>query len=122
MKFLIASAAAMLLFAGVSGKDAAGEITQYWYTDSQCTQGLNVVKVNQGQCYLDAYDYSGMKWECDNSGDVVGVAYNTGDTTCQQAPVGRRVFPPHQCIGPVFNDLYLVASGCPAGKSNKYDE
>lgn len=88
-----------------------GEIVQLWYTDPNCTQGLNVVRVVPGTCYFDAYDYSGMEWKC-SGGSVVGVSYMPGDINCTQAPAGDRKFPPHECIGPVFNDLYLVASGC----------
>jgi hypothetical protein len=90
---------------------AGGQITQEWFMDAQCSQGENIVKVNEGQCYLDSVDYSGLSWHCDG-GSVVAWVYSPGNTNCNGQPVAKKTFPPNKCMGPVYNNLYLIASGC----------
>lgn len=105
MKFFLAVLALLLVAA------SATTISQQWYTDSACSQGEVIAQVQSGQCYLDSADYSGMQWNC-AGGSVVAFVYNYGDENCTGSPIGKKVFAPNQCIGPVYNNLYLIASGC----------
>lgn len=87
-------------------------ITQEWFTDSGCTQNEEIATVVQGQCYLDSADYSGVQWECAAGGSVVAVVYNYGDVNCTGTPIGKKLFAEGSCVGPIFSNLYLIASGC----------
>ena len=86
-------------------------IYQTWYTDGGCSAGANIVTLNNSQCYYSNLHLTGMKWTCDNSGNVVADIYPMGDYTCSQNQIGQKVFAPKTCTGPVYN-LYLECSGC----------
>mmetsp|Transcript_32208 Transcript_32208/g.37133 ORF Transcript_32208/g.37133 Transcript_32208/m.37133 type:complete len:110 (+) Transcript_32208:28-357(+) len=101
-----------LIAAALLASAQSATITQQWYTDSACSQNEEISTVVQGQCYLDSADYSGVQWECAAGGTVVGIAYSYGDVNCTGSPLGKKVFAEGQCVGPVFSNLYLIASGC----------
>lgn len=90
---------------------AAGTITQDWFTDANCTEGSNIVRVDEGKCYFDQQNMNGMEWTC-AAGAVQGVVYGYMDTNCTGTPIGKRSFLPNKCSGPIYNNLYLIASGC----------
>ena len=86
-------------------------ITQQWYTDNGCSQGEQITKVQSGQCLLDSVDYSGLSWNC-QVGDVVAFVYPPGNMNCTGTPLAIKKFSKGTCTGPIYNDLYLIASGC----------
>lgn len=61
MRSLIVVAVLLALVSVASSRT----ILQYWYTDMNCTQDLNIVKVEENKCYYDTPDYTGLKWTCD---------------------------------------------------------
>jgi hypothetical protein len=114
MKSALVFFAAMLLVAA-----SATTITQEWFTDSGCSQGEQITKVPSGSCLLDSVDYSGLSWNCQAS-EVVAFVYQTGNVNCTGTPMAIKKFPPGKCVGPIYNDLYLIASGCGSeGKVNQ---
>lgn len=87
-------------------------LTQQWYTDAACTQGENIVQVDEGKCYLDSADYSGLRWVCQGTTAVAEV-FNYGDMKCaNKKDFVEKAFPPGTCVGPIYGNLYLIMSGC----------
>jgi hypothetical protein len=106
---------ALLVVAMLVSATAATDITQEWFTDSACSQGEQITKVSSGQCLLDSVDYSGLSWNCQAS-EVVAFVYPTGNIKCTGTPIAIKKFPQGSCVGPIYNDLYLKASGCGSKK------
>ena len=86
-------------------------ITQKWFLDAACSTGENDAQVQSGTCLLDSVDYSGVEWICSGS-DVVALVFAEGDVNCTGASIAKKVFPPNTCVGPVYQNLYLIAGGC----------